>query len=338
MKPHWHLWPGGLLAGSIVCLAPNGWAQSQYIVQLGDTLTGIARRHNITLEAMLRANPSLRSDPDLILVGQKLVLPGGASSIRAALNKPLPPTVQPKLATNPGRRRPAFASLNLPAVGRPGNREGGSKRGPGCAKEKDQKLRVLLPEGNYGQTLQDYATFFWYLPELERPTPVEFQLRRVDAQGQPGELVHSETFTTSGGGVSSLTLPPTAPSLTIGQEYEWSIAVQCSIDGTASEPDAWMIAIGRIERISPQNPQLMAALAQTGLEDYPAVLAGAGIWYDALQRLVALRRQSPNDQELLQDWSNLLNRIGFGAIANQPLRCVQPNPKGGAALCSSGSF
>jgi len=55
--------------------------------------------------------------------------------------------------------------------------------------------------------------------------------------------------------------------------------------------------------------------------------------YDALQRLVAIQRQNPNNQELRQDWINLLGRIGFGAIANQPLRCVQPNPRGGVALC-----
>ncbi|MEN9216192.1 MAG: DUF928 domain-containing protein [Gloeomargarita sp. HHBFW_bins_162] len=329
-------WIGGLLIGGVLCLAQVGWAQSfQYVVRLGDTLTGIARRHNLTLEQMLQANPSLRSDPDLILVGQKLTVPASTPSVQAALQAPLPPTVQPRVATaGTSRRRPAFASLNLPTVGRPGNREGGSKRGSSCAKEKDQKLRVLLPEGNYGQTLRDYATFFWYLPELERPTPVEFQLRQVNSQGQTGELVYSETFTSTGGGIGSLTLPPTAAPLAVGQEYEWSIAVQCTVDGMATSPDAWMIAVGRIERISPNNPQLTAALAQANLGDYPAVLAGAGVWYDALQMLVALRRQNPTDQELLQDWVNLLGRIGFGAIANQPLRCVQPNPKGGAALCS----
>ncbi len=331
----WHGWVGSLLVGGLLGLAQIAGAQTGYTVRLGDTLTGIARRHNLTLEQMLQANPSLRNDPDVILVGQKLALPGGATpTVRTALTTPLPPKVQPKVATSPTRRRPAFASLNLPAVGRPGNREGGSKRGSGCAKEKAQKLRVLLPEGNYGQTLQDYATFFWYVPELERPTPVEFQLRRVNAQGQPGELAHSETFTSTGGGIGSLTLPATMTPLAVGQEYEWSIAVQCSVDSTASEPDAWMIALGRIERISPDNPRLTAALAQANLGDYPAILAEAGVWYDALQMLVALRRQNPTDQELLQDWGNLLGKIGFGAIANQPLRCVQPNPQGGVARCS----
>lgn len=335
MKRRWHIWVGGLLMGGILGVTSGSWARVSYTVQLGDTLTGIARRHGVTLEQMLQANPSLRNDPDLILVGQKLVLPAGATpDVRTVLQTPLPPTVASRLVVTPGRRRATFVSLNLPAVGRPGNRESASKRGSGCAKDKAQKLRALLPEGNYGQTLQDYPTFFWYLPELERPTPVEFQLRRVNAQGQVGEVVYQETFTTTGGGIGSLSLPATAAPLAVGQEYEWSLAVQCTAeDMTNSNPDGWMIATGRIERIAPNNPKLTAALAQANVGDYPAILAEAGIWYDALQRLVAIQRQNPNNQELRQDWINLLGRIGFGAIANQPLRCVQPNPRGGVALC-----
>ncbi len=335
MQRQWHLWVSGLVLGGILGVTPGSWAQTHYTVRLGDTLTGIARRHNVTLEQMLQANPSLRDDPDLILVGQRLVLPAGATpSVRTALETPLPPNVLSRLVVTPGRRRATFASLNLPTVGRPGNREGASKRGSGCAKDKAQKLRALLPEGNYGQTLQDYPTFFWYLPELERPTQVEFQLRQVNAQGHVGDLVYTETFTSTGGGVGSLSLPATATPLAVGQEYEWSLAVQCTAEGiSSSDPDGWMTTIGRIERISPDNPKLAAALAQASVGDYPAILAEAGIWYDALQRLVALQRHNPQNQDLRQDWVNLLEKIGFGAIAQQPLRCVQPNPRGGVALC-----
>ena len=44
-----------------------------YTVERGDTLTSIAERFDTTVEALLRANP--RSDPDLIFVGEKLILP-----------------------------------------------------------------------------------------------------------------------------------------------------------------------------------------------------------------------------------------------------------------------
>lgn len=46
-----------------------------YVVRRGDTLTGIARRLGTTVKALLEANPSLRSHPNRISVGQRLLLP-----------------------------------------------------------------------------------------------------------------------------------------------------------------------------------------------------------------------------------------------------------------------
>ncbi len=46
-----------------------------YVVRSGDTLTAIARRFNTTVEALLRANPALRANPNRLLVGAKLNLP-----------------------------------------------------------------------------------------------------------------------------------------------------------------------------------------------------------------------------------------------------------------------
>jgi LysM repeat protein len=51
--------------------------QATIRVRSGDTLTSIARRHNVQLSALVAANPQLR-DPNLIRVGQELNLPGGA--------------------------------------------------------------------------------------------------------------------------------------------------------------------------------------------------------------------------------------------------------------------
>ncbi len=45
-----------------------------YIVQTGDTLTYIASRFNVTLEALISANPEV--NPNLLSPGQRLVIPG----------------------------------------------------------------------------------------------------------------------------------------------------------------------------------------------------------------------------------------------------------------------
>jgi murein DD-endopeptidase MepM/ murein hydrolase activator NlpD len=58
-------------------IAPPASAQSGeavYIVQTGDTLTSIASRFNVTLDAMIAANPEI--NPNLLNPGQRIVIPG----------------------------------------------------------------------------------------------------------------------------------------------------------------------------------------------------------------------------------------------------------------------
>jgi LysM repeat protein len=47
-----------------------------HVVATGETLIGIARRHGVTLKALLAANPSVK-DPNRIRVGQSLAVPAG---------------------------------------------------------------------------------------------------------------------------------------------------------------------------------------------------------------------------------------------------------------------
>jgi len=53
-----------------------------YIVQKGDTLTKIAKRHGLTLRALLDANDI--ADPDKIYVGQKLRIPCAEPGVAGA--------------------------------------------------------------------------------------------------------------------------------------------------------------------------------------------------------------------------------------------------------------
>lgn len=53
-----------------------------YIVKSGDTFFLIARAHNISLDALLRANPGV--DPDRLFIGQVICIPSGTT--------PPPPT------------------------------------------------------------------------------------------------------------------------------------------------------------------------------------------------------------------------------------------------------
>ena len=53
--------------------------RAQVVVRSGETLSDIAVRHGVSLSKLMRANGI--SNPDLVVVGQRLVIPGsGASS------------------------------------------------------------------------------------------------------------------------------------------------------------------------------------------------------------------------------------------------------------------
>ncbi|MEG6616229.1 LysM peptidoglycan-binding domain-containing protein [Peptococcaceae bacterium 1198_IL3148] len=72
--------PDNLRVGQVICLpgvpepepeCPNG---TLYTIRAGDTLFSIARRYNVSVDAILRANPGL--DPDNLQVGRIICIPG----------------------------------------------------------------------------------------------------------------------------------------------------------------------------------------------------------------------------------------------------------------------
>jgi len=54
-------------------------ADGQYLVQRGDTMSGIAQSHGVGLSDLVNANPQVR-DPNTISVGQQLNIPGAAGN------------------------------------------------------------------------------------------------------------------------------------------------------------------------------------------------------------------------------------------------------------------
>jgi uncharacterized protein YkwD len=69
----------------IAVVIANCGTATTYTVQPGDSLSGIAERHNTTFETLVEANadryPSLRENPRLIYVGWELVIPQSVVSL-----------------------------------------------------------------------------------------------------------------------------------------------------------------------------------------------------------------------------------------------------------------
>jgi spore coat assembly protein SafA len=67
--------PNLIFPGQVILIPVTPPAPGTYVVQSGDTLSGIAEKFGVSLSALEAANPQV-SDPNLIFPGQVLNLPG----------------------------------------------------------------------------------------------------------------------------------------------------------------------------------------------------------------------------------------------------------------------
>lgn len=69
---------------------PPSSGTSGYVIKSGDTLSGIASRSGVTLGDLLNANPSYKSHPDQINVGDRLVIPSPSAPVPTPPPAPRP--------------------------------------------------------------------------------------------------------------------------------------------------------------------------------------------------------------------------------------------------------
>ncbi|HVP31780.1 MAG TPA: LysM domain-containing protein [Myxococcota bacterium] len=128
-------------------------AKAVYVVQPGDTLWKIARRHGVSAEALVRENGL--ANPDHLRKGQSLLLPAGIQPIapprvtRAA--RPRPATTPAVSAPPPAEAAPGAADELASAARLPGQTEA-TLGGVDCMlRDADQSLR----DARFEETLAD---------------------------------------------------------------------------------------------------------------------------------------------------------------------------------------
>ncbi len=199
-------------------------------------------------------------------------------------------------------------------VGLPGRRVGGGTRGPACLQGRLPQLVALLPSNNIGYTTEAFPRFFWYMPTTETKT-AEFTLYSVGAQRQRRDVVYRATFETSGTpGIASLKLPrgATLPALKAGQYYTWTISVICN-----SEDRERDISVSGWVRYVPPEADLARQLAAASESDRLQLYAENGYWFDLVAALAKMRTDSPRDEAIAEQWSDLLRSQGLSRVANQ---------------------
>jgi|ERR1700733_3578747 tyrosinase len=66
--------PNKIYPGQVITVPVNPPPHGTYVVQSGDTLSGIAQKLGVSLQALEAANPQI-SDPNLIFPGQLVTIP-----------------------------------------------------------------------------------------------------------------------------------------------------------------------------------------------------------------------------------------------------------------------
>lgn len=260
----------------------------------------------------------------LLLSLSQVVVPAGFPISAQALNGPtnniyrpaqpqLPAhwhTVQPPSQT--GSRtstQQAAAPWNRfqpPEQGVPGRREGGGTRGPECG------TTALIPQSTMGRTVSAKPTFFYHVPAAIDKT-IQFELA-----DESDKTLYKKSFrlVTSGPGIVSVSLAtdPNSPPLEAGKNYHWYFTIKCNPRNDRED----VLVSGWIERIA-LSPTLKTQLDAASERDRLSIFAQQALWYEYIATLANLRLSSPRDAGLTLKWSELLNSVELGKIAQQPL-------------------
>jgi len=201
------------------------------------------------------------------------------------------------------------------------SREGGISRGATCGLNgQPVEVTALLPKTNEAElstkkeievekTVSAHPTFLIHVPQTSAKNAAFLMKKKISATED--EIVYEQNVALpETPGIVSISLPADAAALEVGQSYNWTFQVVC--DPTDREKD--LTVEGAVQRIE-LDSSLANKLQQAEPRDRPGIYAEAEIWTDALSTLADLRKANPNDQQLQDDWNDLLNSVGLDTIA-----------------------
>jgi Domain of Unknown Function (DUF928) len=180
--------------------------------------------------------------------------------------------------------------------------QSGGSRGE-CVTKTQRELQfveALVPKGNFGLTTAANPTLMVYVPKSTAKS-LKVELRSQDKKQIL--LRQNLSVPTSASIVPIYLGGANAPELQVGQNYYWRVILECPSGD--NDFGANSIAQGWIQRIQPDT-KLQDAISKAAPQTLPSIYAEAGIWFDALMSLDALRQQKPNDRLVTANWRSLL--------------------------------
>ena len=184
----------------------------------------------------------------------------------------------------------------------------GSRDGLKCNQDQ-QPIRPIMPRRNYGLTLKERPSIFIYLPNTSARQMV------LTFQDQTGNFYERAFLPIPARvGIVSITLPDDKLPLTVGKNYQWSLAIIC---GETIQPDDPVFK-GWVQRVA-RSLEIDRELESKSTIEQAAWYGAKGYWYDMLETMVQELRSHPNDAHVNALWRDLLESVGLNAIASEPL-------------------
>jgi Domain of Unknown Function (DUF928) len=254
----------------------------------------------------------------LLLVSHAIAIGPLAANAGSPLSFKPPSRNQPKVTIGSGARSDCIPD----------------RQNPG---EIPNKLKALLPEGQFSLTSADQLNVMVYIPRHKSGKTLTLSLSPVGSSpvGPAARPLLSQSFSVpANAGLVRLSLNDAKlAKLAIGKQYLWTVQLMCEriVRDIPTEPYIENSIGGRdqgiIERILP-DAQLKKTIEAADAQQLPRVYAEAGIWQDALLSLHERRRTQPHNAELNADWESLLKSAGLSDFAQAPIaECCTIQPE-----------
>lgn len=190
--------------------------------------------------------------------------------------------------------------------GLPGRRiSGGVRTNTGsCLTDFNQTVVAVAPSSPISKTANAHPTFWFSLPETVGQKTVEFSLFN-----EAEELLYTTQIEASNShAISEFKLPDSAPSLAVGENYNWVFSLACN----SSSQTAPVLGLeGWVQRVS-LSDELTSQLETAGLEQRIELYQSADLWHEQVTELARLRRsQETLSDSLKSDWTALMQSTGL---------------------------
>ncbi|MDJ0682522.1 MAG: DUF928 domain-containing protein [Xenococcaceae cyanobacterium MO_167.B52] len=177
--------------------------------------------------------------------------------------------------------------------------------------QKQQNLAVLVPINNktvWGKTTATHPEFLFYLPQ---GSEIEFVL-----QDETDNYVYhtSRQILPERKGIISISIPQTATPLENQKTYQWTLSVSCK----NNDSESFIYVQGSMEKVVLES-KINTQLATANELEKVLIYAKKGIWYDAIAILARLRQDNPDDTQIKDMWSDLLEQVDLTEISSQPM-------------------